>query len=331
MSANRIAMGRLVKGDHRLTTVAAAFLDPAIVHTIRQIQSRTRLSVSASTIVHAALFAWLIFLWRPEPAVPPITEITFIEPGDLTPAPPAKLGSTAESSTPGELKASNTEVQFKRGAQPSELRLDAQSPGALEDRLSARLAELQGSGLQKVGAAASTPTSVWGTAPATVSGPGPGGTGPVALKRGGAEGSGPALELNRGGHGLAPALVATPQAAAEEKAPAPARGGESTARRTLAGATLMGPIADRAILTHVTPVYPDWAKREAVEGSVTLYFVVRADGTVKENILVQKTAGFQEFDDNARAALAAWRFEPLRDGSVGEQWGNITFHFRLRG
>jgi TonB family protein len=50
----------------------------------------------------------------------------------------------------------------------------------------------------------------------------------------------------------------------------------------------------------------------------------------KENVLVQKTAGFGDFDDNARSALRAWRFEPLREGRVGEQWGTITFHFRIR-
>ena len=51
----------------------------------------------------------------------------------------------------------------------------------------------------------------------------------------------------------------------------------------------------------------------------------------RENVLVQKTAGFEEFDDNARTALRAWRFEPLHGGRLGEQWGTITFHFRLRG
>ena len=83
-------------------------------------------------------------------------------------------------------------------------------------------------------------------------------------------------------------------------------------------------------LGEQVPVYPDWAKREAVEGSVTLYFVVRPDGSVKENVLVQKTAGFEDFDESARTALRAWRFEPLHGGRTGEQWGTITFHFRLR-
>src|SRR5262249_19163552 len=113
-----------------------------------------------------------------------------------------------------------------------------------------------------------------------------------------------------------------------EEAP-PSSGGE-TARRSLAGASLAGPIADRAILQMTQPVYPDWAKKDAVEGSVTLYFIVRPDGSVKENVLVQKTAGFQDFDESARTALRAWRFEALRAGRTGEQWGTITFHFRLR-
>jgi TonB family protein len=84
------------------------------------------------------------------------------------------------------------------------------------------------------------------------------------------------------------------------------------------------------VLQSAVPEYPEWAKREAVEGSVTLYFVVRPDGGVKENVVIQKTAGFGDFDENARLAIRAWRFEPLRNGRTGEQWGTITFHFRLR-
>jgi TonB family protein len=84
------------------------------------------------------------------------------------------------------------------------------------------------------------------------------------------------------------------------------------------------------VLRTIVPEYPDWAKKEAVEGSVTLYFVVRSDGTVKENVVIQKTAGFGDFDENARSAIRSWLFEPLRGGRTGEQWGTITFRFRLR-
>jgi TonB family protein len=164
-----------------------------------------------------------------------------------------------------------------------------------------------------------------------VTGTGAGGSGKaLSLTRGGA-GTGPALSLTRGGGtGIAPAVVATGLPGGTGAASAPAKGSESTARRELAGATLMGPIADRPVLSVATPLYPEWAKRDAVEGSVTLYFVVRPDGSVKENVLVQKTAGFEDFDENARTALKAWRFQPLTGGRTGEQWGTITFHFRIR-
>jgi TonB family protein len=45
---------------------------------------------------------------------------------------------------------------------------------------------------------------------------------------------------------------------------------------------------------------------------------------------VEKTAGFEDFDESARQALRAWRFQPLTGGRTGEQWGAITFHFRIR-
>jgi TonB family protein len=138
------------------------------------------------------------------------------------------------------------------------------------------------------------------------------------------------LPLTRGGGGGGPAL-AVPDLPSAASAPAKPEAGDAkaTARRELAGMRLIGPIADRPIVSYVAPHYPEWAKREAVEGSVTLYFVVLADGRVKENIVVQKTAGFEDFDENARAALRTWRFQPLRGGRTGEQWGTITIHYRL--
>jgi TonB family protein len=66
-----------------------------------------------------------------------------------------------------------------------------------------------------------------------------------------------------------------------------------------------------------------------VEGTVRLYFEVLPDGSVKENVLVQRTSGFEDFDRNATAALLSWHFEPLAAGAVGDQWGNITLNYRL--
>ena len=99
----------------------------------------------------------------------------------------------------------------------------------------------------------------------------------------------------------------------------------------LAGASLTGPVADRPLLAFNKPQYPEWAKQEAVEGSVSIYFVVLPDGHIKENVRVEKTSGFGDFDENAVKALLTWRFEPIKKGKTGEQWGTITFHYRLSG
>ncbi len=104
---------------------------------------------------------------------------------------------------------------------------------------------------------------------------------------------------------------------------------ENAARRELDGAQMTGPVSDRPIISYTAPSYPEWAKREGVEASVMIYFVVLPDGHVKENVMVQKTSGFTDFDDNAVNAILAWRFQPLRGGKTGEQWGTIMFNYRL--
>ena len=247
------------------------------------------------------------------------------------PLPPSSAAAPAASTAPGLARENRSEERFTRSLNQAALEPAPQSRTAIEDRIASRLASMQQTEPLTVAGtgAAGVPSAAWGPATA-VTGTGTGGKA-LSLTRGGSGGSGPALSLTRGtGTGIGPATVSTGLPTEASAASAPAKGGESTARRNLAGATLMGPIADRPVITYATPVYPDWAKRDAVEGSVTLYFVVRPDGSVKENVLVQKTAGFEEFDENARTALKAWRFQPLTGGRTGEQWGTITFHFRIR-
>lgn len=298
---------------------------------ILRCRTRTRRALTASAIGHALLLAWIFFLPKSAVSEPPLTEITYLEPGELE----ASAAGGSEETPPAVVGAerSGADVRYQRLETKADLALEPQSPSAVGDRLSTRLSTLQNEaaipaeGLSpapglgsSLGAVAAAPTSMGG-----------GGAGPVALTRGGGgPGAAPVLSLSRGqGTSAVPALAATGVARHTESA-APARDGGVSARRVLAGASLAGPIADRPVLHMSRPGYPDWAKRDGVEGSVTLYFVVRPDGGVKENVLVQKTAGFEDFDGNARAALLEWRFEPLHGGRTGEQWGTITFHFRLR-
>jgi TonB family protein len=226
-------------------------------------------------------------------------------------------------------RAADTEERFRRREAAADVAPEPQSDYALADRLAARLESLRRDGSNAVVAAAPAPVSArWSAASAGDAGTPSPGTAPVALTRGRAERA--PLSLQRGAPvgpaRLAPATIATAVAPARPEAASSA----STASRDLAGARLSGPVADRPIVAHTTPAYPEWAKREAVEGSVTLRFFVRPDGSIKENVLVQKTAGFEDFDQNAVAALREWRFQALPAGRTGEQWGTITFHFRLR-
>ena len=295
---------------------------------------RTRWTMIASFVIHVLLIVWITTIKSPVADLPVVTEITLLEPGDLSAAPAAPNRSTSapEQVTARGVGTKNSEdTHFRRPVDQADISLVPQGDATLMDRMASRLAAMQNESRPiSAGTATSTPTSLFGTSPATVSGTGTSGTSPVKLARGGT-GGGTALELSRGATPGAPASLApaTIQGGKSE-ADAPAKAGEATAQRTVAGASLMGPVADRPVLFHSLPVYPDWAKREAVEGSVTIYFVVRPNGTVKENVMIQKTAGFGDFDENARVALRGWRFEPLRGGRTGEQWGTITFHFRLR-
>ena len=301
---------------------------------LRQTRVRTRRTMVASVLLHALLFAWIVLHPMATASAPALTEIAYLEPGDLdTGSPASGPPAAAPRPAPGLLTANTEDARFERRPLPADIAPEPQSPTATEDRLRTRLAALQRDALVPAeGPGASpVPSPAWGAAgvPGTIGGDG---HGPVNLARGGS-GSGTSLELTRGagsGHGTAPALAPTSlPAAARAEAAAPS-GGDATARRNLAGASLAGPIADRAILQMTSPVYPDWAKKDAVEGSVTLYFIVRPDGSGRENVVVQKTAGCQDFDENARTALRTWRFEALRAGRTGEQWGTITFHYRLR-
>ena len=296
---------------------------------LRSARLRTRWTMSVSVVAHALLFL-LLFLHRaPTEVLNPITEITLIEAGDL--APPAG----ARAPAPGDPEVSTSrkavsETHFMRRASKAEMEPDPQSSWAFQDRLEARLAAMQQQP-ERPGTAitpSKVPASLFGSSPAAVSS-GAGLASPITMSRGGG-GEGPPLPLARGGTGSAPTLATVAETRNAAETPQPARSSETTARRTVAGASITGPIADRPVLSYAVPSYPEWAKHDAVEGAVTLYFVVRADGGVKENVLVQKTAGFEDFDENARTAIRAWRFKPLGPGQSGEQWGMITFRYRLR-
>lgn len=295
-------------------------------------RARTRWTMSMSFALHLLLFLWVVLHRASAPEIALITEITLLEPGDPasgSPAPSAPAQVRAEAAR-GLMAKADADAHFRRATPLSEMAPHPQESWAFADRLDARLAAMQQNALQvATGTAPSaSAASLIGSGPATVA-TGTGVGAPIALSRGGG-GSAPLPLAHGSGAGTAPILATVGGGPREADSPTPARSGDASGHRTVAGASISGPIADRPIMSYSVPSYPEWAKRDAVEGAVTLYFVVRPDGGVKENILVQKTAGFEEFDENARVALRSWRFKPLGAGRTGEQWGMITFHYRLQ-
>jgi len=283
--------------------------------------------------IHMLLFLWVLFAQKITPEEIGITEITWVEPVVEVPAPPPVIArSEPVPAARTELVTPSKEEireRFRRENPFSAVAPEPQKDLAVEDRLGERLSVLERKATRKPKkiAALTTSSPVGRPALAGVESEPRSNSTPTDLTRKSKPSPNP-VELKRG--------LPKPQAASMlsmptkeiDAAPAEIDDSDVSAQRQLAGALLTGQVADRPLLDFRKPEYPEWAKDEAVEGSVTIYFVVLPDGRVKENVMIQKTSGFADFDDNAIKALLSWRFEKLKGGK-GEQWGTITFHYRL--
>jgi len=282
-------------------------------------------SITASVVLHALLLLLLLITGGAGSSGEQLTEITWMD-GDPGPAatPTPEVNSAPVPSGPAPQP-----VHYERRVEKADVTVNPQATAVADDQLENRLATLQ-----REASRGSQPALAVGTgtgragAGLALAPSGSGGSGipsPIALHRESAPRPVP-LELRRVEEAAPVPVAASIADAPKAKA---AQRSENTARRELAGATLLGPVANRKLLKYSTPVYPDWAKREGVEGSVRLYFIVGEDGKVKDNIVVEKTSGYPDFDANANTALSGWLFERLPGNQVGDQWGEITFHFRL--
>ncbi len=75
--------------------------------------------------------------------------------------------------------------------------------------------------------------------------------------------------------------------------------------------------------------YPDWAKEQGIDAKVMLRFKVYPNGTVDSQIVVVKTSGWRQLDEEAMKALRNYQFEPLASGAPQvAQWGELAFHFK---
>ena len=295
------------------------------------IQSRTRKTIGVSVAIHALVVLWLILYRTVAPPPPALTEISWIEPVAISPPKPAVTVKVTQPAVQRKLpEPQQTPAHFVRKTTKSDFAPQPQDSKVVEDKLKRTLSKMERK-------AVTSNTRISGIAEAkhmtkthlaSVNNTESKGRESIKLTREMRSSPNP-IALTR----TNPTTKATPvtltKPPEQKVTQAKISDENSTAQRIIDGAKLVGPVADRPLVSYETPVYPEWAKKDGVEATVNLYFIVLPNGTVKENILIQKTSGFADFDDSAIEALKKWRFEPLKGGATGEQWGSITFNFRL--
>ena len=75
-----------------------------------------------------------------------------------------------------------------------------------------------------------------------------------------------------------------------------------------------GELSTPVVTDKVDPAYPAELMREQVEGTVILYAVIHADGTVGDVRVLQSL--HQDLDANACRALGRWHFRPATKNGV---------------
>ena len=81
---------------------------------------------------------------------------------------------------------------------------------------------------------------------------------------------------------------------------------------------------------QMKPTYPESARRAGIEGTSLLRFEITEGGLVSK-ITVEKSAGHEELDRAAIAAVQRWRFEPARRGAQAVAvWVTLPVRFELK-
>lgn len=83
-------------------------------------------------------------------------------------------------------------------------------------------------------------------------------------------------------------------------------------------------------IKQVSPVYPEMARKEGIQGTVWVKALVGPDGTVKD-LLVGRSGGSKDLDSSALAAVRQWTFTPAKkDQEPVTVWVMIPVKFRLK-
>jgi TonB family protein len=88
-------------------------------------------------------------------------------------------------------------------------------------------------------------------------------------------------------------------------------------------------IAAPSVINKVDPAYPPGLMHDRVQGTVVLYAVIRADGTVS-NVRVLSSV-HEQLDQNAMLALSRWHFAPgMKNGKPVDLEAVVQIPFRSR-
>ncbi|HEY4359482.1 MAG TPA: energy transducer TonB [Bryobacteraceae bacterium] len=88
-------------------------------------------------------------------------------------------------------------------------------------------------------------------------------------------------------------------------------------------------VTDTVLHSNVQPVYTQDARRDHIEGTVTVSFIVGTDG-LPTDLRVEHSLG-AGLDDSAVAAIQQWRWDPARvNGKAVPALNNIKVNFHLR-
>ena len=75
--------------------------------------------------------------------------------------------------------------------------------------------------------------------------------------------------------------------------------------------------------------YPKASLINEEQGTVTMSFLVSADGTVMES-KVEKSSGYKNLDKAAIKALSACKFKPgTKDGKPEQGWTKVEYNWKL--
>ncbi|MGD9157111.1 MAG: energy transducer TonB [Desulfobacteraceae bacterium] len=83
------------------------------------------------------------------------------------------------------------------------------------------------------------------------------------------------------------------------------------------------------VTQQFSPRYPYHAKREGIEGIVSIRFLVTREGRV-EDISIIKADPKEIFDEVTRQCVSRWKFKPgIKDGETVDTWVEIDIEFEL--